>query len=50
MSIRWPEPPHDDAEIVCPGCGESLGTVRQLRELLVAALSDEPSVLSDNDN
>jgi hypothetical protein len=50
ISIRLPEWPHDDAEVFCPGCGESLGTIGQLRELLVAALADESNSFSDNDN
>lgn len=50
LSIQLPEWPHDDAEVVCPGCGENLGTVGELRALLTAALADEPNVLSDNDN
>ncbi len=50
VSIRLPEPLHDEAEIVCPACGESLGTVKQIGELLAAALSDDPNALSDNDN
>lgn len=50
ISIRLPEWPRDDDEVFCPGCGQSLGTIGQLRELLVAALSDEPDSFSDNDN
>lgn len=49
-SINMPKWPHDDAEVFCSGCGNDLGTVRHLRELLEAALMDEPVHYSDNDN
>jgi hypothetical protein len=45
-----PEWPHDDAEIFCTGCGEPVGTIKGLRELLTAAISDEPADFADNDN
>lgn len=49
-SISLPNWSHDDAEMFCGGCGESLGTIRHLRELLEAALRDETDHYSDNDN
>lgn len=48
--IQFPEQLHDDAEVFCLGCGESLGTIHQLRDLLLAALSGETNALGDNDN
>ncbi|HEV7256815.1 MAG TPA: hypothetical protein VGN82_03455 [Bosea sp. (in: a-proteobacteria)] len=49
-TVRMPEWPHDDAEIFCTGCGEPVGTIKGLRELLTAAISDEPADFADNDN
>lgn len=49
-SILLPPLLHDDTEVLCAGCGESLGTVRKLRKLIEAALGDDPHAYSDNDN
>lgn len=49
-SIQLPEWSHDDVEIFCPDCGGSLGTIGQLRDILLAALAGDPDALSDNDN
>ncbi len=50
QSIRLPDVVHDDSEIFCLGCGEKLGTIKSLRERLLALLSDDPNIFMDNDN
>jgi len=49
-SLRIPDWIHDDAEIACSDCGRTFGTVRRLRELLEAALGDDPHRYADNDD
>jgi hypothetical protein len=48
-ALQMPDWLHDEPDIIWRSCGESLGTIRQLRKLLTAALADEPGIFADND-